>query len=112
MPQFMMLYKGEATDMTSMTEAEVNEVMGQWRGWMGNVGAALISPGAPFGPSTSVVDDGSTGTAQAATGYSIVEAADLQAAAALAEGHPYLSEGKGNYAIDLFEMMPVPFQPE
>lgn len=37
-----------------------------------------------------------------------VEADDMAAALALADGHPYLSEGNGNYAIDVFEMMPVP----
>jgi hypothetical protein len=44
------------------------------------------------------------------TGYSIVEAADMGAAQGLADGHPYLSEGKGDYAIDIYEMMPVPFE--
>ena len=29
---------------------------------------------------------------------------------ALADGHPYLSEGAGNYAVDIFELMPVPFE--
>jgi hypothetical protein len=42
------------------------------------------------------------------TGYSIVEAADMAAARQLADGHPYLSEGLGNFAIDLYELMPVP----
>ena len=42
--------------------------------------------------------------------YSIVEADDLAGAQALTGGHPYLSEGKGDYAIDLFELMPVPFE--
>jgi hypothetical protein len=41
------------------------------------------------------------------TGYSIVEADDMSAAQALAKGHPYLGEGRGNYAIDLFELMPA-----
>ncbi len=39
-----------------------------------------------------------------------MEAADLAAAQALIAGHPHLSEGKGNFAIDVFELMPVPFQ--
>jgi hypothetical protein len=26
----------------------------------------------------------------------------------LANGHPYLSEGKGDFAIDLYELLPVP----
>ena len=42
------------------------------------------------------------------TGYSIVEASDMAGAKALADGHPYLSEGKGDFAVDIFEMMPVP----
>ena len=62
------------------------------------------------GHTTSVVDDGSTGAPVSLSGYSIVEAADLESAAALADGHPYLSEGSGDYAIEIFEMMPVPFQ--
>ncbi len=38
----------------------------------------------------------------------MVEAADLDAARSLADGHPFLSEGKGNYAVDVYELMPVP----
>ena len=66
--------------------------------------------GTPFGPSTSLVDDGTARAALSLTGFSIVEAADLSAAQSLAEGHPNLSEGKGRYSIDIFEMMPVPFE--
>lgn len=110
MPKYMMIYKGEATDMSEMTPEQGAEVMAKWGVWMEKVGPALTDVGSPFGPGASVVDDGSIGTASATTGYSIVEAADLAAAQGLADGHPYLSEGKGNYAIDVFEMMPVPFE--
>ena len=82
--------------------------MEKWGIWMGKVGAALSDIGAPFGPGTSVIDDGTSGPPLSATGYSIVEAADLEEAKGLTDGHPYLSEGAGNYAIDLFELMPVP----
>jgi hypothetical protein len=104
----MMVYKGEASDMADMSEAEANEVMAKWGAWIEKVGPALADIGTPFGPGKSIVDDGTSGTAMSLTGYSIVEADDLEAAAALADGHPYLSEGKGNFAIDLFELMPVP----
>ena len=50
------------------------------------------------------------GAPLALTGYSIVTAPDLETAAALTEGHPYLSEGKGDYSIELYELMPVPFE--
>ena len=104
----MMVYKGEATDMADMSEEEGAAVMAKWGVWMEKVGPALSDIGTPFGPGTSVVDDGSSGTALSLTGYSIVEASDMEAAEALADGHPYLSEGKGDFAVDIFEMMPVP----
>ena len=109
MPKFMMIYKGEATDMADMTEEQAAGVMAKWATWMEKVGLAITDIGTPFGPGASVVDDGSAGTAATLTGYSIVEAAGLDAATTLAHGHPYLSEGKSNYAVDIFELMPVPF---
>jgi len=110
MPKFMMVYKGEATDMSDMTPEQAGEVMAKWAAWMENVGPAMADIGAPFGPGSTIVDDGSSGAAVSLTGYSVVEAADMAAARGLADGHPYLSEGKGNFAIDLYELLPVPMQ--
>ena len=104
----MLVYKGEATDMADMTQEQMEGVREKWAQWMGNVGEALADIGAPFGPGASVVDDGSSGTAASLTGYSIVEADDIAGASALADGHPFLSEGLGNFAIDIYELMPVP----
>ena len=108
MPRFMMVYKGEATDMSDMTPEQMQEVMGKWGAWMEGIGSAMADMGTPFGPGTSIVDDGSAGSAVSLTGYSIVEAADMAAARGLANGHPYLSDSTGDFAIDIYEMMPVP----
>lgn len=110
MPKFMMIYKGEATDTDDMTEDQARAVFAKWAAWMERVGTALADVGNPFGPGISIVDDGTTGETVGLTGYSIVEAADLEKAAALTEGHPYLSDGEGAYAIDVFELMPVPLE--
>jgi hypothetical protein len=110
MARFMMVYKGEATDMADMSPEQGEAVMAAWGVWIEKVGPALVDVGTPFGPGRSLVDDGSVATAAALTGYSIVEATDLDAAQALADAHPYLSEGKGNYSIELYELMPVPFE--
>ena len=112
MSKFMMIYKGEATDVADMTEEQGAAVMAKWATWMEKVGTALADVGTPFGPGSSVVDDGSAGTAASLTGYSIVEAADMDGARALADGHPYLSDNDGNYAIDIYELLPVPFDDE
>ncbi len=108
MAKFIMLYKGEATDVDGMSPEQQQEVMAKWGEWMQRVGPALSDVGAPFGPGASVVDDGSMASPSPMSGYTIVEADDLDAAKALTAGHPYLSEGKGDYAIDIFELMPVP----
>lgn len=110
MARFIMVYKGEATDVADMSPDDAQALMAAWGTWMGKVGSALDDVGSPFGPGASLVDDGSVGAAAALTGYSIVEAADLESARQLADGHPYLSEGKGNYSIELYELMPVPFE--
>ena len=60
MGRFMMLYKGDATDPADMSEDERNVVMAKWAEWMQGVGPALADVGAPLGPGTSLIDDGST----------------------------------------------------
>lgn len=110
MAKFIMIYKGQATDMSDMTEEQGAAVLAKWNEWMGTVGSSLADIGTPFGPGTSLVDDGSIGDALSLTGYSIVEADSMDAAVKLADGHPYLSEGKGNFAVEIYELMPVPFE--
>ena len=110
MSKFMLIYRGKATDVADMSAEQSAAVFSKWASWMAKVGPALVDVGTPFGPGASVVDDGSTGDPISLTGFSIVEAGTLSDAMALADGHPYLSEGKGNFSIEVFEMMPVPFE--
>lgn len=105
-----MIYKGEATDTADMSDEQAQEVMEKWGTWMEMVGPALADVGTPFGQGVSVVDNGTTTEPVALSGYSIVEAGDLAAAQALAAGHPFLSEGLGRFAIEVYQMMPVPFE--
>lgn len=110
MSNYIMIYKGEATDTSDMTEEQAGEVMAKWGAWMGTVGGALVDVGSPFGEGISVIDDGSTAAPVSLSGYSVIEAESLSAARALSDGHPYLSEGAGNFAIEIFEMTPAPFE--
>jgi len=68
----------------------------------------MIDMGQPFGGAASIVDDGSQGSAPPLSGYSIIEADSMDAAKAYSASHPFLSDGNGEFAIDLFEMMPAP----
>ena len=108
MPKFIFLYKGPVTAMSDMSPEEVKASGDQWGAWYGKLGSAIQDGGAPFAAGASVVDDGSSGTASDLSGYTVVEAADMNAAKAMTAGHPFLSEGKGKFAIDVFELMPIP----
>lgn len=70
----------------------------------GYTGTALVDGGAPFAGGTTVIDDGSTAAVAELTGYSIVEAAGPDDAKALAEGCPLLSEGRGRFSLQIFEL--------
>lgn len=74
---------------------EMEQVMAAWGAWFGTLGAALVDGGNPFGPSRTLHPDGSTtdGGGAELSGYSIVSAADLAAAADLAKGCPLLGSG-------------------
>ena len=45
MSNYIMIYKGEATDTSDMTEEQAGEVMAKWGAWMGTVGVRLSTSG-------------------------------------------------------------------
>jgi hypothetical protein len=108
MAKFILVYKGPATDMENMTEEQSKAIMDAWNQWIQKMGASLIDVGQPMVNGISLVDNGSQGSPAQLNGYSIVEAENIEGAKELANGHPFLSEGKGNFAIDIYELMPVP----
>lgn len=78
------------------TPEEQEASMEAWGRWYGEIGAVLMDGGAPFGASRTVAADGSIsegGGANPLTGYTVVEASDLDAAAVLAKGCPILADG-------------------
>lgn len=107
MSKFIYLYRGPATQVEAFTEEQSAEQMKAWGDWMGRVGPALVDGGAPFGARTTVADDGSSPLASDQNGYSIVEADTLEAATALVDKHPFLSEGKGRFVVEVFELLPM-----
>jgi len=108
MSKFLYLYRGPATAMDDFTPEQGAEQARAWGEWMGKVGPALAEGGAPFGARAAVSDDGTSPEPSDQNGYTIVEAADLVAARALTAGHPFLSEGKGRFSIEIFELAPMP----
>ena len=107
MSKYLYLYRGPATPMDEFTPEQTEEQMRAWGEWMGRVGPALADGGAPFGDRSAVADDGTGPAPGDLNGYTIVEADSLDAARKLADGHPFLSEGKGRFTIEIFELVPM-----
>lgn len=108
MAKYLYLYRGPATSMDMFTPEQQAEQGRLWGEWMGRIGAALADVGAPLGSRTAIADDGTSPEPGELNGYSIVEADSLDAATALADGHPFLAEGKGRFSIEIFELLPIP----
>lgn len=103
MAKFVFSYQGGAM---AETEAEQKAVMDEWMAWFGALGAAVVDGGAPFAASKTVASDGSVsdGNAAALTGYSIIEAKNLDDAAEKAKGCPVLGSGGSVGVYEAHEM--------
>lgn len=107
MARFMLLYNGPATPMEEFTAEQSEEQMQAWGAWMAKVGDALVDMGTPYGARAAVRADGTKAEPTRLNGYSIVEAADVDAATALCEGHPFLADGRDVFSVEVFELVPV-----
>ncbi len=75
---------------------------------MGKIGKALVDMGQPMANGVAVVDDGSLGTATQLSGYSIIQAKDMETAKSLVTDHPFLSDHSGEFSVEIHELFPVP----
>jgi hypothetical protein len=104
MAKFILLYKGPATPREEFTPEQSEQLMAAWGTWIGTVGEAMADVGAPFAGGTAVRADGTAAAASDLNGYSVVEAADIDAAKSLCEGHPFLSDGTAKFAVEVYEL--------
>lgn len=92
MPKFLFVYHG---GKMPETPEEGEQAMAAWGQWFQEMGSAVIDGGNPVGLSHTVSSDGvaENGGANPASGYSLIEAADMSAATAHAKGCPMLANG-------------------
>jgi hypothetical protein len=103
MANYLLAYKGGSM---ATTEEERQAATTAWVGWFGGLGQAVVDPGNPFGPATTVTNGGSVndGATSAITGYSVLSADSLAAASALAKDCPVLAAGG---SVEVYETIPV-----
>ena len=72
-------------------EEPTRQVMDAWMAWFGEIADSVVDQGAPFGPGREVTPTGARDLPagpEAATDYTVVEAADIAAAEKLLEHCP------------------------
>ena len=93
MPKFLYVYHGQPSSPPS--EAEMAEIMKAWTAWFEKLGKAVVDGGAPTGEARTVSAKGIAqgGGANPASGYSLIEAKDMDAACEMAKGCPMVPGG-------------------
>ena len=106
MPQYLVLYRADvsAADQMQQSDAAAQADMRAWTDWADSVGPAIVDFGTPLVAVRGVTADGITAATASVAGYSIVEAPDADAAAALFRSHPHLSIG----TVEVYETLAVP----
>ena len=104
--RYLLVYYGGTMPETPAQQARV---MKQWTAWFTRLGPAIIDPGNPFSGKVNKVDaDGSVSkgaVGRRASGYSIIEAASLDAATKLAKGCPVVKSGGQLAVYETFNVM-------
>lgn len=107
MAQYLLLYSG---GMGMQADPELQQkIMAEWGAWYEKMGSAIVDGGAPFADSKHLtgngVEDGPLGDTPA-TGYTVIEADSLDAAAATCEGHPHINHGGQVQVYACIDMSP------
>jgi len=90
MAQFIILYLGEP----KTTAASGGSGREAWGKWVQSLGAAAVNPGTPMKNSHIVTPDKTEPAGdKASTGFTIVDAENIEAAIKMAQGCPYLEMG-------------------
>ncbi|MBE0689884.1 MAG: hypothetical protein IH587_07160 [Anaerolineae bacterium] len=110
MNKYKILYMAPITSEEqhqTMGPEDGQKMMQQWMAWYNKQGAAIIDPGVPL---SSGMDYTTTTSAKLQApyivGYSVVEAADMNAAHKMISDHPHLT--MPGASIQVLEMLPAP----
>jgi hypothetical protein len=93
MTKYLFVYHGGSHPETKEAQTKV---MAAWGQWFGSMGKALIDGGNPVGKSSTVRSNGTVakdGGANPATGYSLIEAPNLEDALSKAKSCSLLAAG-------------------
>jgi hypothetical protein len=107
MKKFMVLYMAPVTAEAQMNVSpeEMKKGMEPWNAWYKKYGKTIVDMAAPLGKGACVDKKESSKSQTQVTGYTIVQAKDLDAAKAMLTDHPHFMLPKAS--IEVLEIMPM-----
>jgi hypothetical protein len=119
MKEFLAVYLGspeseKAKQWNALDGAErqrrANSASRAWHAWMDANKAAIVVTGGPLGKTWRADSSGVSAARNNLTGYIVIRAESLEAAARLFEQHPHFAQFPGE-SVEIMECMPIPPQP-
>ena len=110
MGKYVVLYyapKSAGEAMSAATPEDMKKGMELWMTWAERCGEGLVDIGAPLGGGRKVTKSGTTPSDKDVTGYSVLQAENMEAAQALLTDHPHLGWEAG-CEIEIHEAIPLP----
>jgi hypothetical protein len=103
----MVLYMAPvaAEEQMNVSPEEMKKGMEPWNAWYKKCEKAIVDFGAPLGKGMSFTKKTSFKGQTQVTGYSIVQAKDMDAVKAILTDHPHLMTPKAS--IEVLEIMPM-----
>ncbi len=105
MKKFMILYMAPVAAEVQMNVSpeEMKKGMEPWNAWFKKCGKSIVDMGAPLGRGTCIDKKGSTKGQTQVTGYTIIQAEDLEAVKVMLTDHPHLM--LPNASMEILEIM-------
>lgn len=116
MKKFLAIYLGsreglERSGWLTLSDQErkvrSDQAIAVWMKWAAEHGHTIVDHGSPLGKTLRVSPEGIADIHNALTGYVIVKAESLDAAAKLFEGHPHFTMFPGD-SVEIIECLPLP----
>ena len=95
--------------MRAMNQDEMMAEMGRWQTWMEEIGDGMLDGGNPLFGGQKVMKSSTDNSTREVTGYSMIQAASMEDAVKLLDGHPHLAMDD-SCSIEIHEAAPAPGQ--
>ena len=114
MKTFIAIYLGSASAIAEWKKMDEDTRKRQekagmeaWKNWVSANQKTIVDPGGPLGKTKRISKQGVSDTTNELTGYTIIRAESLEAAAKIFEKHPHFTMFPGD-AVEVVEVLPMP----